>query len=137
MISVDLARRLQAAGLRWVPADGDRFFMPDRDLDDRIFTISEMTVDVREVAGGRMIAFNGTVEWALDAIMEHEVIWLPREAQLRELLGEAFVRLERVGEHVRCDVELAGRPRGFEHADAAEAYGLALLERLTSGAGGG
>ena len=102
MISIDLARRLRDAGLEWHPADGDRFYIPDRDLDEHTFSISEMTVDVRHVQGGRQIAFNGAVEWALDAIMEHEVIWLPAESQLRVLLGDTFVGLQRDASGYHC-----------------------------------
>jgi hypothetical protein len=130
MISLELARRLRAAGMRWQPGDGDQFVVPDRELDDVVFTVSEMTVEVRDIPSGRLIAFNGTVEWALDAVLQHEVVWLPRESQLRELLGEAFVRLERDGDGVRCHADVAGQARAFAAADAADAYGLALLERL-------
>ena len=127
MISLDLARRLRDAGLRWQPSDGDRFVVPDRGMDDQVFTISGMTVDVREGPGGRIIAFNGTVEWALDSIHQWEVVWLPREAQLREQLGDAFVRLVRTPDGYECTVELGGREVSERHASAEEAYGLALL----------
>lgn len=130
MISVELARRLRNAGLKWNPTNGDRFFIPDRNLDDRVFTISEMTVDVRPAPGGRVIAFNGTVEWALDAIMQRDVIWLPSETQLRELLGEHFMALTRVDGRYRCEIEIAGERHTYDHADAAETYGVALLHRL-------
>jgi hypothetical protein len=132
MISIELARRLRDAGLRWQPDDGDRFVIPDRNLDNRVFSISEMTVDVRGVPGGPLITFNGTVEWALDSVMQREVIWLPAESQLRELLGDTFLRLERAVDTFACQIMIAGRTRTFEHPDAAEAYGLALLERLAT-----
>ena len=137
LISVDLARRLRDAGLRWRPADGDRFMIPDRNLDDRVFSISEMTIDTRPVPGGRLIAFNGTVEWALDSIMQHEVLWLPGEAQLRALLGDAFRSLTRTDGEYRCEIDAAGERLAFTHAHAAEAYGLALLERLRGNGGNG
>ena len=130
MISIDLARDLRDAGLEWHPADGDRFFIPDRDLDDHIFSISEMTVDVRRVKGGRQIAFNGAVEWALDAIMEYEVIWLPAESQLRELLGDAFSGLRRDQAGFHCSI--GDEAETFDAATAADAYGLALLDYLAS-----
>ena len=57
-------------------------------------------------------------------------MWLPREDQLRELLGDAFVSLER----------LPGAPEGFAvtladgrryvDVDAASAYGRGLLPNL-------
>lgn len=126
MISIELARRLRDAGLPWTPADGDRFFIPDRDLEGHTFSISQMTIDVRDVPGGQQIAFNGAVEWALDAIMQREVVWLPSEAQLRDRLGDAFERLERRGDAYRC----RAADKDFVAATAAEAYGLALLDLL-------
>ena len=132
MISLELARKLRDAGLVWNPGDGDRFVIPDRELDHHVFSISEMTVDVRVVPGGRQIAFNGAVEWALDAIMEHEVIWLPAEAQLRELLGAAFNSLELVGSTHRCTATIGPVRRSYEAASAADAYGHALLALIES-----
>ena len=132
MISIDLARRLRDAGLEWHPADGDRFYIPDRDLDEHTFSISEMTVDVRHVQGGRQIAFNGAVEWALDAIMEHEVIWLPAESQLRVLLGDTFVGLQRDASGYHCTT---GNDLTFSAPVAADAYGLALLDHLNTQSG--
>lgn len=130
MISVDLARRLRDAGLGWEPAEGDRFVIPDRNLDDEVFAISTMTVDVREAPAGQLIAFNGTVEWALDAIMQREVIWLPHESQLRSLLGSGFRSLARIPDGFQCEVERDGSVLAFEHPDAASCYGLALLDQL-------
>ena len=130
MISIDLARRLRDAGLKWHPADGDRFYIPDRDLEEHIFSISEMTVDVRHVQGGRQIAFNGAVEWALDAIMEHEVVWLPAESQLRTMLGDTFAGLRRDAAGYHCTTS-----ETFSAPGAADAYGLALLSLLTTQSG--
>lgn len=133
MISLDLARRLRDAGLRWEPEDGDRFVVPDRNMDDQVFTISGMTVDVKEVAGGPIIAFNGTVEWALDSITQGEVIWLPREAQLRDALGDLFRSLRRDGaDSYVCefDLEPGGDAMTVEQPDPDAAYGHALLAVL-------
>jgi hypothetical protein len=130
VISRSLARHLRDAGLEWLPASGDQFFIPDRDMDGEVFSISEMTVDVRSAPGGHVIAFNGTVEWALDAIMQREVVWLPSEQQLRERLGEQFAALERTGSAFRCTVVEAQGRRSFTHERAEDAYGLALLHRL-------
>lgn len=128
MISLELARQLRVAGLRWQPAEGDRFVVPDRGMEDQVFTISGMTVDVRDVPGGQIIAFNGTVEWALDSINQWEVVWLPRESQLRQQLGEAFVSLTREHDTYHCEVQVDGRRSVESHPDAAEAYGQALLQ---------
>ena len=132
MISIGLARELRDAGLEWEPHDGDRFVIPDRGLDHHVFSISEMTVDVRTVPGGRQIAFNGAVEWALDAIMEYEVIWLPSEAQLRERLGMTFRTLERDGTTYRCHIAAGATAETHEAPSAADAYGLALLSVITA-----
>ena len=131
MISFDLAQQLHEAGLRWVPAEGDRFVLPDRDLDGRVFTISEMVVEVRRSPVGDLLAFNGTTEWALDAIEQAETVWLPREAQLREELGAALLSLARLDDGWRCTVRIGGQLVEVEAAEADEAYGRALLAVLT------
>jgi hypothetical protein len=133
VISVELARQLRDAGLRWEPASGDQFVIPDRDLDGQIFSISEMTIDVRNSPVGRLIAFNGTVEWALDSIMQREVIWLPSEGQLRGLLGDRFVALERTATGLKCVVDLVGHRMEYTDANAANAYGRALLHGILHG----
>ena len=127
MITAELARRLRDEGLPWVPAKGDRFLVPDRDLDDEVFVISDMVVEVREVGVGRLLAFNGTTEWALDSILQREVIWLPREDQLRELLGPRFVSLTRRPEGYVVEVELSGESSVHADVDAECAYARALL----------
>jgi hypothetical protein len=131
VISVQLARRLRDGGLRWDPAPGDRFIVADRGMDDDVFTISEMTVDVHEFTSGRVIGFNGTVEWALDSIEERNSVWLPSEAQLRDRLGATFVRLDRGGDDWQVTIAVAGREVVARHTDAAEAYGLGLLYLVT------
>ena len=124
MITTELASRLRAAGVPWTPANGDRFVIPDRDLDEQVFVISDMVVESHDVPGGRVIRFNGTTEWALDSIPAELVLWLPREDQLRALLAGRFVRLEAVGDGLA--VELAD---GSRHVDTApeRAYARALL----------
>jgi hypothetical protein len=131
MISIELATELRDAGLHWSPTNGDIFFIPDRDLDDERFAISDMVVDVRVVQGGRQIAFNGAVEWALDAIAQHEVVWLPSETQLRETLGERFVALRSRNGGFVCEAKIDGRNVACEAEVADDAYGRALLRALT------
>jgi hypothetical protein len=131
VISLELARQLREGGLRWDPAPGDRFIVVDRDMDGEVFTLSEMTVEVHDHPTGRVIGFNGTVEWALDSVEAHTSVWLPSEAQLRERLGNTFRRLTRVDSGWRVELDVAGRLMLVEHADAAEAYGLALLHLIT------
>jgi hypothetical protein len=131
MISVALARRLRDEGLRWEPAPGDRFVVADRDMDDEVFTLSEMTVDVHKHSSGTVIGFNGTVEWALDSVEAQDAVWLPSETQLRERLGGTFRALTPVAAGWRVELEVAGQRSQVEHPDASEAYGLALLRLIT------
>lgn len=127
MIPVDLAEKLAAAGLHWEPARGDHFVLPHRDMDNDVFVLSDMTIEVHQFPAGEVIGFNGTVEWALDSVERHEALWLPREDQLREALGDAFVSLVRVPDGYRCDLVGASATA----PTSAEAYGYALLAVLT------
>ena len=97
MLSLELALALRSAGVAWTPTPGDAFVVPERDLDGQVFVLSDMVVQtVQPPDGPPILAFNGTTEWALDSLEAHEAVWLPREDQLRALLGPSFVRLERV-----------------------------------------
>ncbi len=126
MIDRDLAERLRDTGLAWEPASGDRFLIPVPDLEGEVFVISDMTIETQRVIGGHLIKFNGTTEWALDSIEAARVVWLPREEQLRALLGADFVRLEAVGDG--WAVELTDGSRHVD-IDAERAYARALLSR--------
>lgn len=86
-------RKRAADEQRKVDASGDRFIIHNRDMDKTVFVISEMTIESEEVPGGQIIKFNGTIEWALDSVSQDAVLWLPREDQLRSMLGQAFDRL--------------------------------------------
>jgi hypothetical protein len=130
VISLELARRLRVAGLSWSPRPGDRFVVPYRDMDEEVFVVSDMTVDIHEFPTGRVIGFNGTTEWALDSIEQREVVWLPREDQLRGLLADRFNRLEAVPEGFAVVVDHDGRERRHVHPDAECAYAESLLEVL-------
>jgi len=132
--SIDLAQRLAAAGLTWEPAAGDRFVVPGRGMDDDAFVLSDMTVEIHDLPTGRIIGFNGTTEWALDSLELDEVVWLPREAQLRELLGERFRRLEAVeGGFVVVVSDGLGTEQRHIDLDAEDAYARALLATLELG----
>lgn len=131
MLTLDIAKRLHTAGLTWSPARGDRFIVPGKDMDDEVFVVSDMTVDVHDFPSGRVIGFNGTTEWALDSIKQDEVVWLPREDQLRVLLGESFVRLEAVPGGFVVVAAKHGRERRHIDIDAEGAYGRCLLDFLT------
>ena len=130
MISHELALNLHEFGLAWTPSEGDRFVLPDRDLDGQVFTISDMVVEVRRSPVGDLIAFNGTTEWALDAIEQAEAVWLPREGQLRELLGDRLLSLASIEDGWRCTVRIDDDLVEVEAAAADESYGLALVEVL-------
>jgi hypothetical protein len=132
MITVELARRLRAAGLGWEPGPGDRFVFADPKVDlDDVFVVSEMTVDVAETPTGPLIRFNGTTEWALDSVEKDDVVWLPREAQLRDRLGEAFRRLEAVPGGFVVVLERSDHEERHVDLDAECAYARALLTVLT------
>ena len=97
VLSLELALALRAAGVAWHPTPGDAFVVPDHDLDEHVFVLSDMVIQTVEVPDGPpILAFNGTTEWALDSLEASEAVWLPREDQLRALLDAAFVSLERV-----------------------------------------
>ncbi|MFI6076926.1 pilus assembly protein CpaE [Actinoplanes sp. NPDC051343] len=132
MIGVQLAWQLKQAGLAWKPGPGDRFAIPDRDLDDEVFVLSNMTIEVHTMPEGPVIGFNGTTEWALDDVELDETLWLPREDQLRELLGGTFQALRRQASAYAVVVELLGESRTFDGETAEEAYAAALLHLLAA-----
>ena len=164
MISVALARELAGAGLVWVPAQGDRFVIDRVELRDQTWVLSDMVVELHDHPAGQILGFNGTTEWALDAVAADQALWLPAEDQLRNRLGPAFRALERLDAiHPKPltpptppeptatapelpelpDVKPAtfrvllvvdGEPLTFEAPDPATAYGRALLHTLLSGA---
>ena len=133
MLSLLLALRLRDAGLRWRPAPGDRFVLPHRDMDEEVFVLSDMTVEVHEFPTGSVIGFNGVTEWALDSVQQEDAVWIPAEDQLRERLGGLFTRLEldSAGRYV-VTITLSGAARTFAAPRAADAYGSALLAVLRS-----
>ena len=132
MIGIQLAKQLKEAGLVWKPALGDRFAIPDRDLDEEVFVLSNMTIEVYTLPEGRVIGFNGTTEWALDDVEIDEAIWLPREGQLRELLGGTFRSLSRGPAGYEVFIDLLGEQRRFEAATVEETYAAALLHLLAA-----
>lgn len=144
-LSRELAVALRDAGLRWSPAAGDRFVIPQPELDGEVFTLSDMTIEAREYPTGTILGFNGTTEWALDSVAMEEALWLPREDQLRALLGGTFVSLSReegVEEAARFVVTTrgaGGATREDRAATAVDAYGraaLALVRRATADVAG-
>jgi hypothetical protein len=132
MIDVQLAQELKEAGLVWKPGPGDRFAIPESGLDDDVFVLSHMTIEVHELPEGRVIGFNGTTEWAMDDVELDETIWLPREDQLRELLGGTFRALRRTDLGFDVEMELLGEQRTFAGPSPEQAYAAALLHLLAA-----
>lgn len=134
VISVDRAELLQAAGLRWTPRSGDRFVLRQPALAGEVFTISEMTIEPHPHPTGTVLGFNGTTEWALDSVTQDDAVWLPREDQLRDLLGGTFRSLARAFDATfLVVVELPGQPeRSFAAGEAADAYADAVLALVSA-----
>ncbi|HEX7186619.1 MAG TPA: pilus assembly protein CpaE [Actinomycetes bacterium] len=128
VVSIDLARELREAGLQWTPARGDHFVVVDRGMDDDLFVLSDMTIEVQNFATGPVIGFNGTTEWALDSLDMQAALWLPTEGQLRSLLGATLRRLERTDSSYVVTVVADGEDRAAEAATAPNAYARALLD---------
>ena len=132
MISVDLARRLASAGVMWQPEPGDRFTINEPELLGDLYWISDLTIELHHYQDQSVLGFNGTTEWALDSVPLDIALWLPREDQLRDLLGERLEHLRR-DESGQDGAEWVVRVRGsagvadFAHPDAECAYALALL----------
>lgn len=138
MISTALARELRAAGLRWAPISGDAFQIAGPDFEGDVFHVSDMTIEAHVHPTGTVLGFNGTTEWALDSVALDDALWLPREDQLRDLLRDTFVSLERMPRGASTAYVVTTRWGGEEHRDerddAAEAYGHALLRLLRAAA---
>ena len=137
MISQALAVQLKEAGLVWHTSVHDFFAIPDRDMDGRIFVLSDMMVTMELLRGWPAMMFHGTSEWAMDYLLTHEAVWMPTESQLREKLEEElgfrngrFLQLQRQDAGYVCEILLNGERLQFTAVDPNEAYGLALLELL-------
>lgn len=137
MIDIDVARRLQDSGLRWDPAEGDLFTIDTELLREEAFMLSSMVVEPAVGrAGEHVFRFNGTTEWALDSVEQHEAIWVPREDQLRAALGPAFRSLHQEGDGVfvvTLQATAEGEERQVRAPHAEDAYAGALLVHLTGG----
>jgi hypothetical protein len=139
MISLETGQKLKAAGLEWRPSQFDLFAIPDRYMDDDRFVISDVQATVERLQGMQVVAFQGASEWALDALVTSEIVWLPSETQLREALeallleaGRPELRLYCGLNGCRVDFQWGGEGRSFPAADGAEAYAAGLLFVLRS-----
>ena len=149
MLSIEVARRLAEAGLVWRPAPGDRFVIPQPELLDQVFVLSELVADLYRFGDDEVIGFNGTTEWALDSVRREDVVWLPREDQLRAALGARFRSLEQGSTSSSGGTPSGGTPSGstvftvtvlvageavrVSHGDVEHAYALAWLALLGEG----
>jgi hypothetical protein len=130
VISVTTARELRRAGVRWTPRPGDRFVVDQPEMTEQVFWVSDFTVDVHEFADDTILGFNGTTEWALDSVPVHDCVWLPREDQLRALLGGMLLRLERTGDGWTVVARNGDTETHTRDADVEQAYARALLTAL-------
>src|SRR5699024_565259 len=135
MIDIDIAHRRKHAGLRWKPTNGNVVTIDNEQLRDDAFMLSSMVIEPMIARNGnRLFRFNGTTEWALDSVEQHEALWIPREDQLREALGEAFLALHRDADVFVVSVGTgADGPREVRAPRVEDAYAGALLIHLTRG----
>src|SRR5690625_5194546 len=126
MISDLLAHELRNSGVRWHPAPGDRFRIQTEALSEDVFILSHMVIEPRTYPTGTVLGFNGTTEWALDSVAKEDALWLPREDQLRELLGGTFVALESAAGGYRVRTTARGAEHAFAADRPADAYAQAL-----------
>lgn len=134
MLSLTTATALREAGLLWTPQNLDFFAIPMPEFEGQVFAINDMTVLAEALYGEPAITFHGSVEWALDHLWQGDVIWLPREDQLRELLEERLLgqqqpalTLETSRYGYRCTMAWRDEVLSFEGFEASEAYAAALL----------
>ncbi len=76
-----------------------------------------------------MVTFHGSMEWALDYVMQSDVVWIPLEEQLREQLVARvdWLGLEFAGESYVCRIKIASEQHSFGASNGSDAYGEALL----------
>src|SRR5688572_19388926 len=106
--SVALAHQLRQAGLSWIPESGDQFCLDTTEFEGEVFTVSDMTIEPHDYDTGTILGFNGTTEWALDSVALEKTLWLPREDQLRGLLGPTFSFLLRVDDMWVVEIDRGG-----------------------------
>lgn len=137
MLSLTTAKALHDAGLAWTPVELDFFAIPLPGFEDQVFAVSNMTVLTEPIREKLALTFHGVAEWTLDHVWAGEVLWLPREGQLRDLLEERLAGqpggglcLCAVSLGYRCEVRLEGQTLTFDDSEASEAYAAALLYLL-------
>ena len=128
VITVELARSLTAHGVMWQPLAGDRFVIDAELLTGEVFWVSDLTVELHHFGDTSVLGFNGTTEWALDSVRLDQALWLPREDQLRELLGDRLVDVRRLEDGWAVGTLCDGERRETRDADLECAYAQALLD---------
>ena len=123
--------------MNWTPAVDDKFANPDRGFDDRLFVIRDVMATMKIRHNLSVVTFQGTVAWTLDYLLVSEVVWMPREDQLRENIftyhldeSQPELRLEYAKRGCRCDIKIYGIWRTFDVNEASETYAAALLYLL-------
>ena len=155
MVSLPLAKKLKKIGIPWDPKANDYFAIPDRGFDERVFVISEMMTNIEQIHGRSVVTFHGGAEWAMDYLVTSEIVWLPRESQMRALLHEKIkesqerdpvdrhlsgtLLLQSNGAKCTCSLVIGGTTYHHEAAQAADAYALAYihLSKFAENAPGG
>jgi len=131
-LALEIAKNLKSAGIDWKPQTHDFFAIPDVEMDERVFALSDMTISMEVLHGYHAITFVGSVEWALDFVYHSDAVWLPTESQLREMLvalledGGTMTLQTSIGGYV-VTIASGGSRKVFEGASASEASAAALL----------
>lgn len=130
MIDGALAQALRTAGVRWNPQNGDWFCLVDDPSEP--WLVAPGAVELALMEGQPALLFHGASEWALDSVLAYDVLWLPGEHHVRQLL------LALLGEHGRLSIDVThAGTRCRVHVDdwqyeasalnATDAYALAYL----------
>lgn len=132
MLSLNLAQQLKKAGLVWEPQLLDVFAIPDSELDDRRFVLTDVMAYIELFRGSPVVTFHGTAEWALDFVLQTEAVWIPSETQLRETIQTyaSDVSLKQTAQGYECGLAYRGEWLVFGGAAACDVYGSALLQLL-------
>lgn len=115
MISPERARELHRAGLLWVPQPGDTYL------------IDTVRAGAADTGTGDILTVDDT------AMVPDVAVWLPREDQLRGLLGEAFRSLIRIDGVYRVETAVHGELIRADAVSPTDAYAAAVLELLRHG----
>jgi hypothetical protein len=130
MIDGALAQALRTAGVRWSPQNGDWFCLIDDPSEP--WLVAPGAVELALMEGQPALLFHGASEWALDSVLAYEVLWLPSEQQVRQLVLELLGEQGRLSVDVtyagtRCRVHYEDWQYEASALNATDAYALAYL----------